>query len=245
MTDSAASLGSTLRAVMSHEQARTEVGTASATRSAVLEGLRGAGGPVTNEELASHLDLHINTVRGHLDALVEDGFATVARARPEGPGRPKKIYEAVGGLAIRLEDLSEQLDSALDSASANRIAREAARSWRGSRPPATPAKNADDAVNRAVVALRDVGFEAEADSFGTSIAMSACPYASLIKDYPVICAIHAELLSLVLEETDQPVSLQGVDVWLKRGQCRARLNRPDLTPEFSIPSESQETKEPS
>src|SRR6218665_1021686 len=98
MTDDAQSLGSTLRAVMSLEHARAEVGTASATRSAILDRLREAGQPVTTEDLATTLDLHVNTVRGHLDTLVEDGFATVARATPDGPGRPKKIYTAVTGL---------------------------------------------------------------------------------------------------------------------------------------------------
>ena len=52
---------------------------ASISRVAVLEMLREVGGPMGVRELAERMNLHNNTVRKHLDLLVENGFATRLR----------------------------------------------------------------------------------------------------------------------------------------------------------------------
>jgi predicted ArsR family transcriptional regulator len=236
MTGVGTELGRSLKDVMSLESARLETGTGSATRAIVFDALRAATAPVTCEALAAALELHVNTVRGHLEALVAANYASRLATLPEGPGRPRMTYSAVSGIVTRIDELAEQLDDALNSADADQVTRAAADTWRESRHYATRATSPDEAVQRAVTALRDVGFEATADPFGESIAMAQCPYTALIEDYPVICAIHAQLVTGVLEESGQPVSLEGVDVWLKPGLCRARLVRNDLAPKFSVPA---------
>ena len=54
---------------------------ASISRVAVLETLRESGGPLSVRDLAERMSLHNNTVRKHLDLLVENGFATGCATR--------------------------------------------------------------------------------------------------------------------------------------------------------------------
>ena len=69
--------------------ARTELTVA---RRRVLELIETAHRPMTAAEVASALDLHHNTVREHLDALVDAGFVEVS-SKPTGRrGRPALRY---------------------------------------------------------------------------------------------------------------------------------------------------------
>jgi predicted ArsR family transcriptional regulator len=60
----------------------------------VLELLREAGTPLGVQEVASRCGLHPNTVRCHLDALVEAGLATREPQLRATPGRPSIVYHA-------------------------------------------------------------------------------------------------------------------------------------------------------
>ncbi|NEC83981.1 helix-turn-helix domain-containing protein, partial [Streptomyces sp. SID7958] len=63
-------------------------------RRGVLQYLRGQSGPVTATALAQVCALHVNTVREHLDALVDDGLVVRERSAPAGRGRPAQLYRA-------------------------------------------------------------------------------------------------------------------------------------------------------
>ena len=67
---------------------------ASISRVAVLETLRETGRPMGVRELAERMNLHDNTVRKHLDLLVENGFATRLRDGAGRRGRPRYVYAA-------------------------------------------------------------------------------------------------------------------------------------------------------
>ena len=70
---------------------------ASISRIAVLETLREAGDPMGVRELAERMSLHDNTVRKHLDLLVENGFVTRLRDGAARRGRPRYVYAAAPG----------------------------------------------------------------------------------------------------------------------------------------------------
>ena len=65
---------------------------------------------------------------------------------------------------------------------------------------------------------------------GDAITVTDCPYADLVDDNPVICDIHTALVVRLLNQTGQPVTVESMDVWARRGMCVARLNRPDIVP---------------
>ena len=128
--------------------------------------------------------------------------------------------------------MSEFLQRALEGGDEDTVAVEAARRWLASVPQAGEVEDADGAVAAAVESLRAVGFDAQTDAVGDTIVVSQCPYASLISEHPMICTVHAELVSGVLRRTGQDVTLEGFDVWVRPGVCRARLSRPDTNPAF-------------
>ena len=67
---------------------------ASISRTAVLELLRSRAQPLGVVEVAQHVGLHQNTVRSHLDLLVDSGYAIRRSDAPNGPGRPRVVYAA-------------------------------------------------------------------------------------------------------------------------------------------------------
>ena len=204
----------------------------SGTRRAILEALRKAGEPLTVEALAEHAGLHANTMRHHLDVLAAANLVERTVAAPAGRGRPKILYSVSASALAPFAELSDFLQRALQGGHEDTVAVEAARRWLASVPQATPVEDADGAVAAAVDSLRAVGFDARADAVGDNIVVSQCPYASLISEHPMICTVHAELVTGVLRRTGQDVALEGFDVWVRPGVCRARLTRPDTQPVF-------------
>ncbi len=202
------------------------------SRRAILDVLRSAAEPLTIENISSAVELHTNTTRHHLDVLAAAGLVDRALAAPSGRGRPRARYQASEAAAEAYAELEEQLDAALHGADVDEVARETARRWLATVPPVRRARDMDEAVVEAVVSLREVGFAAHSDEVGDTIVVTDCPYASLIAEHPMICTVHAELVSRALDQTGQPIELDGFDVWVRPGICRARLRRPDTQPDF-------------
>jgi predicted ArsR family transcriptional regulator len=204
----------------------------SGSRRAIVEALREAAEPLTVEELAEHTGLHANTARHHLDVLAAANLIERTAAAPSGRGRPKILYSVAPAALAPFSDLSEFLQRALDGGNEDVVAVEAARRWLAAVPQAGLVDSADGAVAAAVESLEAVGFTARSDAIGDTIVVTDCPYASLISEHPMICTVHAELVSGVLARTGQDVTLAGFDVWVRPGVCRARLTRQDTDPAF-------------
>ncbi|WP_062079049.1 helix-turn-helix transcriptional regulator [Demequina globuliformis] len=232
MSPDGESIGRALRTAASHSNAAPSPGIS--TRRAVAQGLRHHDSAVTVTELARRLDLHANTVRNHLDSLADDGLVERSQRRSGRRGRPSTVYAPLSTGLLPLEELSAELTAALDACDASAIAKTSARAWKPARTQA--AAEPDEAVDHAVEVLRDIGFDASRNRVGDEITMTNCPYASLFPDHPEICAIHAELIHNTLSVSGQPVSVKAVDVWVRPGMCRARLNRADVSPRFTVPS---------
>lgn len=233
MTGSARDIEHALQRVIAlGEPTSGHAGVLAGSRRAILDLLRTAPDPLSIEDIAASAGLHINTTRHHLDVLAAAGLIERAAAQPEGRGRPKARYRASSAAAAPYTDLEEQLTAALRAHTEDEVAVETARRWLASAPEVTTASDLDGAVASAVESLRAVGFDARADAIGDTIVVTDCPYASLIAEHPMICTVHAELVSGVLRRTGQPVELAGFDVWVRPGVCRARLTRPDTTPDF-------------
>lgn len=76
-------------------------------RAAVLEYLQHRATSLTRFEVATHLGLHPNTARGHLEALVSRGLVERFGSAPHGRGRPSWCYRAAKGSGdpdIRVQD---------------------------------------------------------------------------------------------------------------------------------------------
>ena len=65
------------------------------SRVAVLEALRASAHPLDVQAIAVAVGLHPNTVRSHLDQLVDAGLAARATELRTTPGRPRLLFRAV------------------------------------------------------------------------------------------------------------------------------------------------------
>ncbi|WP_458248605.1 helix-turn-helix transcriptional regulator [Streptomyces sp. MAI_2237] len=169
-------------------------------RRGVLQYLRGQAGPVTASALAQVCALHVNTVREHLDALVDDGLAVRERSSPSGRGRPAFRYRArppqespareYAGLAAVL---AAQI--ARSSADPRRDALAAGEDWgRVLTAGQTPSKDPMEARTRLLSLLDEIGFAPEADADAHQVRLRRCPFVETAREHPgVICGVHEGL----------------------------------------------------
>ncbi|MHB1165457.1 MAG: helix-turn-helix transcriptional regulator [Candidatus Nanopelagicales bacterium] len=206
----------------------------SETRAKVLSVIECSATPVTVETITERTRLHANTVRGHLDVLLAGGSISRVAEDAHGRGRPRWLYRSAERPGSPFRALAEALTAQLTEVSDPSIARAAAERWGQALPDLPVADSPDEAVAQATDALNRLGFNASASAIGDAIAVTGCPYADLVADNPVICDIHTALVSRLLAQSGQPVTVEAMDVWTRPGMCMARLRRPDLVPARTI-----------
>ena len=177
----------------------------------ILQFVEAASEPVRVEDIAEHVGLHPNTVRSHLDLLLAAGHVSRIPDRRTTRGRPRNLYSAE--TANTVDELARALEEELELASASEVARRAAAAWASAGPDVPQVASIDEAVDFATDAMRTLGFDAVRNPVGDQITLRTCPYIDLVREHPVICTIHAELLSEILARTGQPVSMEALDVF--------------------------------
>jgi predicted ArsR family transcriptional regulator len=209
---------------------------ASPVRAELLARLHGSGTPMGVRDLASTLDLHPNTVREHLDRLVQAGLARVESEPPRGRGRPPLRYVAAGALDDDAEPagyralataLVDQLGATDDPGAASEAAGER---WGGRlAAPLAPVAQAD-AVDRLLELLDQAGFEPETPvALGQPIRLRACPFIALARERrDVVCGIHLGMMRGVLRGLGAPANDVALDPFVAPDLCIAHLGaRPD------------------
>ncbi|MDO8147486.1 helix-turn-helix domain-containing protein [Isoptericola sp. b515] len=206
-------------------------GPLSGPRAALLETLRAQAAPTTSAALARAAGLHQNTVREHLDALVERGLATRQAAAPAGRGRPAWLYRATdadpdaaseyAGLATALAEAIHRGPHPVDEAVAagQGWGRDLARQ-RGATPDRTAA-----AARREVVEMFDgMGFAPEADARAATVRLTRCPLLEAAHRYPdVVCGVHLGLARGALEEYGADPDAADLVPFAEPGACRLAL----------------------
>lgn len=217
------------------------------SRARVLEVLRGGGEPLGVGEIARRVGLHPNTVRFHLDALVEAGFATRTAEEREQPGRPRALYRArsrdphSGQRSYRL--LAEILASYV-AAQLPQPAQAAARAGRAwgryltERLPPFRRVDADTATRRMVATLDEIGFAPEAVTTdqGRQVRLRHCPFRETALEHrEVVCSVHLGLMQGLLDELDAPVATERLDPFVEPDLCVAQLRL--RTPDSEAPAQ--------
>lgn len=204
----------------------------SRSRAAVLETLQGQPEPVTLAALVAVTQLHPNTVREHLDALVRRQLVRRERSRPSGRGRPAWRYAAVApddsgrmeyaGLASALAaTIHRTSDNPREDAIAagTHWGRELARGI--GRPP----ESTDTAARDQVVALLDeMGFAPEADDTTSAVRLTRCPLLEAAHRHPdVVCGVHLGVVRGALEEYGADGAHTDLHPFSEPGACRLDL----------------------
>ncbi len=211
----------------------------SGQRLRVLEYVR-AHSPVRVTDAAAALDLHPNTVREHLDAVVGLGLVERSIARTLGRGRPATLYRAsAADPAVAMRDyaglataLAGQL--ARTSAHPERDARAAGLEW-GRELIDECSQAAGDARQSVLEALARLGFAPDDEEMmpgaraGTDgIALRRCPLLNAARRYPtVVCQVHLGIVEGMLERLGA-AGAPGLDLipFAEPGACRLFLPEP-------------------
>ena len=182
-------------------------------------------------ELAEAVGLHPNTVRQHLDQLVEAGLAVRNATPPIGRGRPPLRYAAEPGsdeqdpaaYRVLAGVLAEQLALLPNSVG---VARTAGERWgRALAHETTDTAPAINAIGRLVELLDAAGFAPEAPvADGGPIRLRHCPFGTLAREHgEVVCGVHLGLMRGVLRELDAPFDALRLEPFVRPSLCLAHL----------------------
>jgi predicted ArsR family transcriptional regulator len=209
---------------------------------AVLELLRSVAQPVGVGEIAQQVGLHQNTVRSHLDLLVDSGYAIRRSEAPSGPGRPRVVYEATAApegernFGLLAEVLAHHL--ATNSEHPGEAAIVAGRNWAGSAgrwshrndvggTTAAAPLSEEAALAEAMRLLGDIGFAPEMSADGSSVYLHRCPFRELAASQPaVVCGTHLGILQGALAEMGAPFNATRLLPFVEPNLCIATLSRP-------------------
>ena len=206
------------------------------SRARILAELADAG-PLDARELADRVDLHVNTVRVHLNALADAGLVESETLPPQGRGRPRVAYKATaaagdeGGRRYRL--LAEILTAlvARFGAEAAEQLEEIGEAWGRylvDSPPPFAELSDEQAVERLVAMLAEIGFQPklERQPRGRRILMRPCPFLELARsNQEVICPIHLGLMRGALAELGARTRATRLEPFVRSDLCVARLAR--------------------
>jgi predicted ArsR family transcriptional regulator len=215
------------------------------SRVAVLEVLRSSDGPLDVPAIAERVGLHANTVRSHLDQLVEAELVESEVQVRTSPGRPRLLFRAVTPPTATTEDsyklLAEILANGIHDGEADpgSVAAEAGRRWgheielRGD--VGTSPVDSARAVDRVVALLGDVGFaptigevgslgSSEAHDTATVVELHACPFYDVAREHQdVVCAVHLGLIQGALDQMKAPPVALRLEPFVRPDLCLVHL----------------------
>lgn len=208
----------------------------SLARVLVLEALQSGEDGVTVAELARQLELHPNTVREHLDALVDRGLAERTQLPASGRGRPARRYAPT---PEREPDTRVRDYLGLATALAGHIARTspdpiadalaAGRAWGvdivdDERPARRRARSGLDARRRVVTILDHLGFAPESDPRARTVALRRCPLLDAAQRHTaVVCGVHLGMVHGALDAMGADFRDSELHPFSEPGACRLIL----------------------
>lgn len=221
---------------------------ASRTRRELLELIAASGEPLGAAEVAGRVNLHITTVRFHLDQLAAAHLIRRDVERDGRRGRPRVVYRVSPTAAPSSvhRQLIEVLAGALatDDDGGRARAVRAGEDWAdalleqaatGGRYSGQGDASETDPARPLIDVLDSVGFEpepsangAEADTAGERVVdLMACPFRQAALDHPsVVCSVHSGLIAGTLERMGHDRGEAGLHPFVQPELCTVTLRGP-------------------
>jgi len=168
-------------------------------------------------EICEATGLHANTVREHMQRLIEGGYVIAATEHRTTRGRPRTLYSAATGAP----DASSPVARDKVSAAARRgdLMRRML--------PATASDFGTDAtyqLDALIEHLEESGFEPVIDDDLLTVDLTPCPHAAARpEDRPVLCRVHLSLMQGVLTEAGGPLVAESVLAPAVPQECTVQL----------------------
>jgi len=206
------------------------------SRRLVLDLLRDSRHPCDVAELAQATGLHPNTLRGHLQLLVDIGAVDRTVEQRHTPGRPRLLYSAspTEGTDDPYRQLAGELAAGIahqtgDEGAAHAAGRHWGRRVRArARLAADEAVSGGDAVALAAEGLGQLGFATETEPLGDRLYLTFCPFEALAHENRSVCQVHLDLLNGLFDELGGTVACTRLDPFVRPDLCVAHLlHHPD------------------
>lgn len=219
----------------------------SPARRAVLDKLIELGGRRTVAELADGLSQHPNTVREHLEALVEADLVSRGLRHSTGRGRPAALYRATLAAtpagpeyAVLAEVLVSYLARSLPPHQVAEHALAAGRDWGHAMRERhlvdrSPDGDGDEdwtgAVDRLAELFDRAGFDPEVQAEpdgGRTQRLRRCPVLALAREHPgIVCTGHLGMAQEILEHDGVAADRVSLEAFAENGACLLRVAPPD------------------
>lgn len=182
----------------------------------VLRALVVAGEPVTIAALTGELGGHPNSIRMHLEHLVEEGFAVEDAAPSSGRGRPPRAYRAtIAGQQVAGQDDAWDGSTALVSAIAEQLATTSEPAEQARALGVRWGRRLKHAEADLLTTLAAQGFAPRVAEDG--IELRTCPLLETAREVPeIVCSIHQGLID---ELSPEPLRLAP---FARPGACVVR-----------------------
>jgi predicted ArsR family transcriptional regulator len=180
------------------------------TRYAIYLELARSPHPLSTADIAQTLDLHVNTVRPHLERMREVGLLDVTTEARRGVGRPQHLYALAPEapslgleppsfplLAQLLVRLADQAGIGADEAV--EVGRE-----HGLLSASARRRTSADAIDALFADQALLGFDPERvdEEDGATIAFGHCPYGELARQHSeLVCGLHCGMVEGLVEGT--------------------------------------------
>jgi predicted ArsR family transcriptional regulator len=208
-------------------------------RARVLELLQQSADAVTVHDLAEHLDQHPNTVREHLDALVDRGLANRSPGISRGRGRPATRYSPstqleepdtrVRGYAMLALVLADHLAGTSQEPEAE--ARDLGMVWGRQLTQGDFPRHATRARSRTVSLLSQLGFDPVARRGGREIVLRRCPLLDVARQRTdVVCSMHRGMVAAAVEAFGGDGDRVGLHPFAEAQGCLVTLGESGARP---------------
>lgn len=211
-------------------EARVHRALSSVSRVRILQLLR--EGPHDVAEIAAATGLHANTIRTHLGVLERADLVARDVSRPRRPGRPPNLFRLADPPAEppsrkRYEALTQVLVASLRAVSDDpvAVAEQAGRPLGRSLVDGDPPTTLDEALERVVAILDDLGFDPQLRTAGSppQVVLRRCPFDDLAQRYgAVVCAAHLGLVRGAVEELGASVATD-LSPYVQATACRTEV----------------------
>jgi predicted ArsR family transcriptional regulator len=170
--------------------------------------------------LATATALHPNTVREHLDRLLDAGHIVRETEHRTTRGRPRVLYSAATGAAEASSPVTRR--KARAAAERGDIMRRVM-PWTGASVAdlGTESTHQLDAI---VDHLSESGFDPLVDERALTIELTPCPHATAQSAHrDTLCSVHLGIMQGVLAEAHGPLSVAGMKPACDPAQCVVQL----------------------
>lgn len=204
----------------------------STERRIALNALRSSKSPIRVRDLVDHLGLHENTIREHLEGLVESAHAERVQLASSGRGRPSYGYRAREDFTAQIEPeardyaslalvLARQLVAI--GGDSRRIAISAGEEWaRHFFSPSQELSVSKIAIRKRIFEiLKSLGYSPKLNTKQNFIRLRTCPLLSAARLEPeIVCSVHLGLVrGLVAQAGENPDEVELIQ-FAEPGSCR-------------------------